>query len=121
MIISDDRDGHRTLEGVIGARVSLFRPPYGWLSTRTALWLRMNVRSAWIWSVDPDDWRPDATTDAIVRTSALLSPGDVMLLHDGVAGPPSEVGQDRAVTVAAVPRIVELARSRGLEFVTLAA
>jgi peptidoglycan/xylan/chitin deacetylase (PgdA/CDA1 family) len=44
-----------------------------------------------------------------------------MLLHDGVEGSASEVGQDRRQTVAAVARIVEAARSRGLSFVTLPA
>ena len=121
VIAADYGEGRRALESVVGAPVGLFRPPYGWLSTRTAWWIRMHASSAWIWSVDPDDWRPDATADGIVRTSERLGPGDVMLLHDGVAGPPAEVGQDRSATLAAIGRIVRGARSRGLEFVALPA
>ena len=119
VVAADYRDGTRTLERVVGAPVRLFRPPYGWLSPLTACWIRLHAPSPWIWSVDPDDWRRDATRDVIVRTSEGLGPGDVMLLHDGVEGPPAEVGQDRSATVAALARIVRGARSRGLEFVSL--
>jgi peptidoglycan-N-acetylglucosamine deacetylase len=121
VVVEDYREGHSALEQVTGSRVRLFRPPYGWLSARSGLWIRANAPSAWIWSVDPDDWRPEATTAGIVRTSASLGPGDVMLLHDGVAGPPSEVGQGRSHTVAALAGIIEGARARGLSFVTLPA
>lgn len=119
VIAADYTAGRRTLERVVGTPVRLFRPPYGWLSPRTALWIRMHAPSSWIWSVDPDDWRRDATTDGIVRTAERLGPGDVMLLHDGVAGPPPDVGQDRSATLAAIGRIVRGARSRGLGFVAL--
>jgi|KBSMisStandDraft_5_1062788.scaffolds.fasta_scaffold257856_2 peptidoglycan/xylan/chitin deacetylase (PgdA/CDA1 family) len=121
LIAADYAAGRRALERVTGTSHRLFRPPYGWLSLRTACWIRANAPNAWIWSVDPDDWRPEATTEAIARTSERLGPGDVMLLHDGVEGSASEVGQDRRQTVAAVARIVEAARSRGLSFVTLPA
>lgn len=121
LIAADFAAGRSALERVTGTRVRLFRPPYGWLSVRTACWIRAHAPNAWIWSVDPDDWRPEATTTSIAETSERLGPGDVMLLHDGVEGPPSEVGQDRSPTVAAVARIVEGGRSRGLSFVTLPA
>lgn len=121
LIAADYAAGRSALEEVTGTSVRLFRPPYGWLSVRTAYWIRAHAPNAWIWSVDPDDWRPEATTAGIAETSARLGPGDVMLLHDGVEGPPAEVGQDRSATVAAVARIVEAARDRGLSFVTLPA
>jgi peptidoglycan/xylan/chitin deacetylase (PgdA/CDA1 family) len=118
-VLADYAAGRAALERVTGGPVRLFRPPYGWLDARSAWWIRRHAPSAWLWSVDPEDWRADATAAGIVRSADGLGPGDVMLLHDGVEGPPGEVGQHREHTVAALAPIVERARARGLEFVRL--
>ena len=55
--------------------------------------------------------------DAIVaRCRNVLRPGAILLLHDGDG---SGQGGDRSQTVAAVPHILESARERGLELVTV--
>jgi cellulose synthase/poly-beta-1,6-N-acetylglucosamine synthase-like glycosyltransferase/peptidoglycan/xylan/chitin deacetylase (PgdA/CDA1 family)/spore germination protein YaaH len=67
--------------------------------------------------VDPDDWAlPGA--DEIVRRSlaGIENPnpderGQIVLLHDG--------GGDRSQTVAALPKLIDEVRARGLRFVTV--
>lgn len=114
-VLADYQEGRRTLERVAGRRIDLFRPPYGWLSLRSALDLRRSGYAAWTWSVDPEDWQPDATTERITRVTRSIQGRDVVLLHDGVEGPEAPEALDRSETLAAVPVIVEQARARGLE------
>lgn len=112
--------GRSTLERVTGRRIALFRPPYGWMNFRSALRIRQHRLQAWSWSLDPEDWRPDATTDGIISVTAAMQAGDVLLLHDGVEGPEAPEALDRTQTLNAVPVIIEQARARKLQPVALA-
>jgi peptidoglycan/xylan/chitin deacetylase (PgdA/CDA1 family) len=118
-VLRDYDDGKRTLERVVGRDVDLFRPPYGWLTWRSALGLRRRRLAPWTWSLDPEDWHPRATAESIAEATAAIGGGDVVLLHDGVEGPLAPEALDRAATLAAVPLILEQARARGLEPVRL--
>jgi peptidoglycan/xylan/chitin deacetylase (PgdA/CDA1 family) len=64
------------------------------------------------WTVDPADWRADATPDGIAAEVLRdAASGAVVLLHDG--------GGDRSATAAALPAIVAGLRGAGLEPVPL--
>jgi peptidoglycan-N-acetylglucosamine deacetylase len=96
----------------LGADASLFRPPGGSFSPALVRAAHSRRERTVLWSVDPGDWRKGATPRAIVRqVLAAVRPGSIVLLHDG--------GGDRSATVAALPRIVEAIRRRGLELVSL--
>ena len=92
-----------------------FRPPYGAQNAA----VRAAVGAAgwrWtvLWDVDTIDWRATAdggpTADGIVaKVSANAQGGSIVLMHLG--------GYE---TLAALPRVVDALRSRGLEPVTLA-
>jgi peptidoglycan/xylan/chitin deacetylase (PgdA/CDA1 family) len=79
----------------------LFRPPYGAITPEFVEWLESDPagRTMVLWDVEAFDWaRPGS--DAIAdRVLAEVSPGSIVLLHDG--------GGDRSQTVAALPSIVE--------------
>ncbi len=65
-----------------------------------------------LWDVDPKDWKPSASAREIAHN--VLSnarPGSIILLHDG--------GGDAAHTVAALPKIIQALRGRGLRFVLI--
>lgn len=116
----DYRRGRQAAEAALGQRVRLFRPPKGYLDgSGAAAMLGAGVRP-WLWTVDPGDWRPEATTDDIVAGVEGLTGGDVVLLHDAIEGPLAPSALDRSATLAALPAIAELAASRGLRFTTLA-
>src|SRR3569833_1422993 len=104
---------HRTAETVTevsgGRAPSLFRPPYG---SRTPAVLEQLTQLAVTTEQrddTPDDWA-QREADAITRdVLGDVSPGSIVLLHDG--------GGDRSSTVAALPLIIECLLERGYRFV----
>jgi peptidoglycan/xylan/chitin deacetylase (PgdA/CDA1 family) len=96
----------------LGADATLFRPPGGSFSPAVVQAAQSRGQRTVLWSVDPADWRRGATARSITRkVLADVRPGSIVLLHDG--------GGDRSATVAALPRIVDGIRRRGLELVAL--
>jgi len=100
------------IEAAAGVRPTWFRAPAGRLDDRVPNALaEAGMRSA-LWTVDPQDWRSDATAEAIVaRVMAEVRPGAVVVLHDG--------GGDRSETVRALPALIDRLRAEGYGFVTL--
>ena len=116
----DYRRGRQAAEGALGRPVRLFRPPKGYLDgSGAAAMLGAGVRP-WLWTVDPGDWQPEITAKEIVAGLDGLRGGDVVLFHDAIEGPLAPSALDRSATLAALPAIADLARSRGLRFTTLA-
>jgi peptidoglycan/xylan/chitin deacetylase (PgdA/CDA1 family) len=95
-----------------GTPPSLYRPPYGVLSTGA---LREVRRRGWrplLWSKWGRDWEARATPAAIARRATSgLSPGDVVLLHDSDAY--SSAGS-WSRTAAALPAILEAVAAIGV-------
>jgi peptidoglycan-N-acetylglucosamine deacetylase len=94
----------------------LFRAPHGYRGPFLApVARRLGYRMVGWTGAIFDTARPGV--DAIVdRCSNVLAPGAIVLLHDGDG---SGQGGDRSQTVAALPRVLETARERGLEPVTV--
>jgi peptidoglycan/xylan/chitin deacetylase (PgdA/CDA1 family) len=85
-----------------GAAPRLFRPPYGRTGDGVrAIAARLGLTEV-LWDVDSRDWA-GAGPDEIVAAAARLTDGQVMLMHERCPA-----------TVAAVPRILEDLRARGL-------
>jgi len=93
------------LASITGRRVSCLRPPQGHYNAPLLSRLAGRGLTSVLWSVDTRDWtRPG--TGRIVRTALTgLSPGAIILLHDG--------GGDRSETVQALPSIIEGIRAAG--------
>lgn len=66
------------------------------------------------WTIDPNDWKERSTDEIVAHVSAKLSPGAIVLLHDGG-------GSDRGPTAAAVAGIVAAAHGARLAMVDVAA
>jgi len=105
------------LEKITGARPTLFRPPFGvrWFS----LWgvLRERGLTMVLWSDRGYDGRLNA--EGIAKaTLEQLTPGAIILLHDGFeTHAASDV--DRAATVRALPAIISGVRKAGYQFARL--
>lgn len=93
-------------EGVLRTPL-LFRPPFGELHPRQALYLALRGRSVAFWSRDTRDYR-DACADEIAAMGATLDCGDVLLMHDRFPN-----------TVEALPTLLETLERRGLRTVRL--
>ncbi len=114
----------RLVQALTGRSVRLFRPPFfGDAEPSTpeeirAVQLAQSLGYATVGlRVDPDDWAgPSADTivNRIMERMSDTNPetrGQVILLHDA--------GGDRSQTVAALPRIIDGLRAKGLEIVPI--
>jgi peptidoglycan/xylan/chitin deacetylase (PgdA/CDA1 family) len=90
-----------------GVPIRYFRAPYGsWGQTpQVAADLGMQPLG---WRMDIGDWEPPGTDELVRRLEERVTPGAVVLMHDG--------GGDRSQTVAAVDRIIPELRSLGYRF-----
>ncbi len=109
----------RIIQHVLGLSTTLFRPPFNVDSDPlTPEEIEPILRAQELGylavgaGIDPQDWRPGITADAVVaETVRRLADGRIVLLHDG--------GGERSATVAALPRIIEHFRARGYRFATV--
>jgi peptidoglycan/xylan/chitin deacetylase (PgdA/CDA1 family) len=107
------RHTRRSLRAAGVRLTGLMRPPYGAINSRVRAVVAGMGLTPVLWTDDSRDWA-GGSTDAIARSVlAQLRPHypNVVLQHDGVGNSPA--------SVAAVPRIVRTARSRGYCFAGL--
>ncbi len=105
------------IESATGTAAAVYRPPYGILTTPALLHARGQGWRTVLWRRDGADWDRRATPDSVaVRILRSLAPGDVLLLHDSDAYSAPGSWQ---TTVAALPRIIERIRERGLDLSSL--
>jgi peptidoglycan-N-acetylglucosamine deacetylase len=119
-VIEDELDrAQDVIDQAIGKRPGVFRPPYGvrWFGLFPVL--RERGLADVQWSDTGYDWvAGNSPADIARKTMTRLGAGSIILLHDGRE--PRDVGQiDASATVAALPGILEGARSAGLEFVPI--
>ncbi|MEV4141743.1 polysaccharide deacetylase family protein, partial [Dactylosporangium sp. NPDC049742] len=99
-----------------GCTVTYFRAPYGdWgVSAKVAQDLRHTPIG---WTVDPDDWTTPGAEEIVARIERQLTPGAIVLVHDG--------GGDRRQTVAAmrilIPRLLAAGWTADLPATTVTA
>jgi peptidoglycan/xylan/chitin deacetylase (PgdA/CDA1 family) len=108
--------GHQALVDAIGHDTRLFRPPRGHFAVGSAAVVRRLGLRPWLWTVNPEDWRPGAARPEIERTAGQAVGGDVVLLHDWIEQPWAPETLDRSETIGALAGIVAHVRSRGLDF-----
>ena len=118
----------RLFEVLTGRSQRLFRPPfYGDADPSTpadvaALLIAQNLGYYTVGlRIDPDDWQrlpngqmpdPDTIVQRVMdRLDDTAHPGQVILLHDA--------GGDRHQTIAALPKLIDALRARGLKLVTI--
>lgn len=98
-----------------GAAPGYFRPPWG----RRSPWMlseagNLHLRTV-TWSVDTRDWLYRSGNKVIRRFDRGLSPGAIVLMHDGQG----QHSVEMTSTLEALPVIIERARNRGYTFMTL--
>lgn len=105
--VADDlQRGHYQVSEVLGRDVQLFRPPYGFHNLTTAEFARRNNLPVYMWTCDPEDWKPDALAAHVAdAATAECQPGNIILLHDAIFDNPQ--ARDRSATVDAVARILD--------------
>ncbi|MCE3203931.1 polysaccharide deacetylase family protein [Paenibacillus sonchi] len=94
----------QVLEQNTGRPVTVFRPPYGAINGSLAAEAGKQKLKVLLWNRDPEDWKAD-TAEQITRYFHNTDPsGGIYLLHE------------KAVTVKALPAIIEYLKSKQLKF-----
>jgi peptidoglycan/xylan/chitin deacetylase (PgdA/CDA1 family) len=101
----------RQLSSEAGWTVSCLRPPQGHQNPGVVRSLSDRGLATVLWSADTRDWTRPGTDSIVRRALADLSPGSIILMHDG--------GGDRSQTLAALPRIIEGVQSQGYRLVAI--
>lgn len=89
------------------ARIPYFRAPYGSWGQSPAVAAELGMQPLG-WRLAVGDWEPPGTDELVRRLLDGVTPGAVVLLHDG--------GGDRTQTVDAVARIIPELRADGWRF-----
>ncbi|MGY1726784.1 polysaccharide deacetylase family protein [Geodermatophilus sp. SYSU D01062] len=94
-------------EAVPGAHIPFFRAPYGNWGQTPEVAAEMGMQPLG-WALAIGDWEPPGTDELVRRVVDGVTPGAVVLMHDG--------GGDRRQTVDAVDRLIPLLREQGWRF-----
>ncbi|BCL17574.1 polysaccharide deacetylase family protein [Micromonospora sagamiensis] len=107
-IAADLRETNDAIRHAVpGARIRYFRAPYGAWGRTPAVAASLGMRPLG-WRLAVGDWEPPGTDELVRRLLDGVTPGAVVLMHDG--------GGDRGQTVDAVDRVVPVLRARRWRF-----
>lgn len=94
-----------------GTHTHFYRPPGGFLTKGQLESIKKNGQVVALWSVDSKDWRNPGVKQIVKNVLDNVSPGAIILLHDG--------GFQRTQTVKALAQIIDSLENQGYRFVTL--
>ncbi|HZG05640.1 MAG TPA: polysaccharide deacetylase family protein [Streptomyces sp.] len=89
------------------AQITYFRAPYGNWGQSPQVAASMGMQPLG-WRLAINDWEPPGTSELLRRLMQGVTPGAVVLMHDG--------GGDRSQTVAAVDQAIPQLKSQGYTF-----
>ena len=118
VLAEDYARGRAAVEDALGERVTLFRPPRGWLGPAPRGAAAVRRTPPWLWTWTRGTGTPTRSARGRGR-GRRRRPGDVVLLHDWVEQPWDARALDRSSTVEAMPAVVAAVRARGLRFAAL--
>jgi peptidoglycan-N-acetylglucosamine deacetylase len=107
---------HATIESITGVAARSFRAPHGYRSPFLISIIVDMSYTVFGWTFGVFDTAKPGVEEIRRRVRKRLRPGAIVLLHDGDGYDPEG---DRMQTAAALPGIIEDARSAGYEFAPL--
>src|SRR5438445_203889 len=116
-ILAELATAHQTIVDATGRAPRVFRAPHGYRNPFLAPVVRDLGYRLFGWTFGVWDSDRPGVEEIRRRVRRKLSPGAIILLHDGDGYDP---GGDRTQTAAALPGIIEDARAAGYEFRPLA-
>jgi peptidoglycan-N-acetylglucosamine deacetylase len=97
----------------LGKSIHYWRTPWGLVTPATEEVAKRHHLALVGWTADTQDWRGDPPEEMIARVRGDITPGALILMHDGIG--PGATRDGCANTVALVAPLVALVRSCGLE------
>lgn len=104
----------KVIDGIIGYKPKLVRPPYGEIMPEQLEWAKAHGFTVVNWDVDSADWRQLTADRVFKNVTRTVRPGSVILMHAG-----GGEGQSLEGTVKALPRIIDWLRAHQYEPVPL--
>lgn len=104
----DFRKTAAAFEEAVGFAPYLFRAPYGSTSETLQQVAKENGAVMIFWSVDTNDWRKPSADTLVNRAVNDARDGSIILMHE-----------NKANTLAALPRIITYLQAKGYELVTV--
>ncbi|MFA6188205.1 MAG: polysaccharide deacetylase family protein [Sulfuricurvum sp.] len=101
-----DRASQR-IEEITGSYPILFRPPYGSINLLVVDTINDHNMTTILWSLDSLDWTLKDPDAVIQNVTSNVRNGDIILMHRN------------SVSVAALPKIIEILKEKGYAFVKL--
>jgi peptidoglycan/xylan/chitin deacetylase (PgdA/CDA1 family) len=114
-------DARRRLEQVAGHPVTMFRPPYGSQSVRSARAAGRAGLRVVVWNGDAADWEDRPDSEVVADGIAACRPGGILLFHERLEPDPRHPDPERAAPVTTFDRVAVISdivagiRGRGLE------
>jgi chitin deacetylase len=104
---------NQIIEKTTGVRPTHFRPPWG----RAPLWLRKKLQrqrlTLVLWNIDSKDWRLKKAERIAAEVIKKARSSAVILMHDGKN---TKVGEDRSLTIKALPLVLDNLKKQGFRF-----
>jgi peptidoglycan-N-acetylglucosamine deacetylase len=97
----------------LGRSVRYWRTPWGLITPATAEVANEHRLRLVGWTADTEDWRGGTQEEMLARIRGGISPGAIVLMHDGVG--PGSKREGCQGTVDLIVPLVSLVRSHGLE------
>jgi peptidoglycan/xylan/chitin deacetylase (PgdA/CDA1 family) len=113
--------GRRDLETLLGVRVKWFRAPYGHQEPETVLACHLAGMRPLMWSTSAHDWQPDPIDEQLAHVAGGLTPGAIVLLHDGSARIAEPQPPPPSTQPELLERLLDLLHERSLRPVTMSA
>ena len=96
------------VESAAGAKIFLFRPPWGIFDGRSLAEIAMRKFDAVLWSVDSRDWSRPGIAQIKANVLEKVGNGSIILFHD-----------DHDQIVQALPEIILKLQEQGYQFITI--
>ena len=101
------RHCNAVVESLTGEQMRICRPPGGVFDGHVVQIVHQLGMMTVLWTCDPADYEDISGPEIVARTLPGLSPGGIVLLHDGIQG-----------TLDALPQIIAACDARGFKYVT---
>lgn len=101
-------DCNNRIKKLTGKSPTLFRPPYGDYDNNVVNLVKSMNMYCVQWNIDSLDWKDPSISRIVYNCTDMLSPGSIILLHNGATNTPN-----------ALPKIIEGIKAKGYKIVPI--
>ncbi len=107
-IKNDITNCNNKIKKLTGKSPALFRPPYGDYDNNVVNTVKSLNMYPVQWNIDSLDWKDPSVEQIVKNCTGKLTPGSIILLHNGAANTP-----------AALPKIIEAIKAKGYKILPI--